>query len=141
MAGSRLGYQPGQMKFFTFTICAALAYAQTPLAPTFTATTDNVGGAHDSIRIDLVRWSTDAELGQLMDAWNLKPVAGAARGGGRGKAAAGDDDATDPFGSFRQAQAPGGGRGGVPTANRKTPEVALAEALNAAGPLPGRHAV
>ena len=38
----------------------------------FTATTANVTGAPDSIRIDLFRWSTDAERANLMAAWELK---------------------------------------------------------------------
>jgi hypothetical protein len=71
---------------------AILMTAQTP--PTgpilrLTATSDNVSGAPDSIRIDLLRWSTDAERDQMIAAWNLTaaPAAaaeGAARGGGRG---------------------------------------------------------
>ena len=55
-----------------------------------TATTANVSGAPDSIRIDLFRWSTDAERDQLMAAWEMKTPArrhgrggGAGRGGGR----------------------------------------------------------
>ena len=36
-----------------------------------TATTDNVSAAPDSIRINLLRWSTDAERDQLLSAWNL----------------------------------------------------------------------
>ena len=37
-----------------------------------TATTANVTGAPDSIRIDILRWSTDAEREKLMSAWSLK---------------------------------------------------------------------
>jgi len=36
---------------------------------TFTATADNVA-AKNSIKIDVLRWSTDSELTQMMDAWN-----------------------------------------------------------------------
>ena len=36
------------------------------------ATTANVSGAQDSIRIDILRWSTDAERDRLMDARMLK---------------------------------------------------------------------
>jgi hypothetical protein len=53
----------------------------------FTATSANVSGAPDSIRIDLLRWSTDAERDKLMAAWNMKPGAvpsGAGAAGGRG---------------------------------------------------------
>src|SRR4051812_38836408 len=61
----------------------------------FTATTANVGGAPDSIRIDVMRWSTDAERDRLMAAWNMTVSAGrggagrgAGKGGGRADAAA-----------------------------------------------------
>jgi hypothetical protein len=72
----------------------------------FTATTDNVTGAHDSIRIDLIRWSTDAERDQLLSAW-MNPAPPAAARGGRG------------------------GRGGAgAAAARATPESSLGEALD-----------
>jgi hypothetical protein len=112
----------------------------------FTATTVNVGGAPDSIRIDLLRWSTDAERDKLMSAWNMTGGAGrggadaagrgaggrgaaAGRGGrgGRGGGAAGavpDPDTVDGGG--------GRGRGGPARAEappRPTPEGTLAAAL------------
>jgi hypothetical protein len=65
----------------------------------FTATTANVAGAPDSIRIDLFRWSTDEEREKFMAAWNQKPdaVSGGrggpggrgGRGGGAGRAGRG----------------------------------------------------
>src|SRR5206468_8522227 len=60
----------------------------------FTATSDNVTGAGDAIRIDLLRWSTDAERDQFLTAWTSPGAAAAAtRGGpaagGRGAAARG----------------------------------------------------
>ena len=61
----------------------------------FTATTDGVAGAPDSIRIDLLRWSTDAERDQLMSAWNMAgrgsngPGAAGRGAAGRGEAGAG----------------------------------------------------
>src|SRR5437773_7475390 len=69
----------------------------------FTATTANVSGAPDSVRIDVLSWSSDADRDQLLAAWNLTaaPAAGArgadggARGAGGGRGARG-----------------GGGRGG-----------------------------
>jgi hypothetical protein len=77
--------------------------AQTPAAGPivrYTAVSDNVSGAHEAIRIDVLRWSTDAEREQLLAAWNLtKP---AAPGGGRGRGAVN----TDPFGSFGRNRAP-----------------------------------
>jgi hypothetical protein len=66
--------------------------AETPAAAgqvmSLTATTANVGGAPGTVRIEILRWSTDEERGRLMDAWNLKlpaPDAGdRGRGPGRG---------------------------------------------------------
>jgi hypothetical protein len=118
----------------------------------FTATTDNVAGAHDSIRIDLLRWSTEAERDQLAAAWT-QPNAPAGRGGrgaagrGAGGRGAGAPEA-DPFGAGNDAvpgvaapaaagrgsaaggRAGRGGRGGdAPEAAPRTPEAALAAAL------------
>src|SRR5262249_51527376 len=86
---------------------AVLLKAQTPATGPIlrlTATSENVSGAPDTIRIDLLRWSTDAERDQMITAWNMPaapaaPAAeGAARGGGgrggaRGAAARGGGDA------------------------------------------------
>jgi hypothetical protein len=55
-----------------------------------TATTQNVSGANDSIRIDVLRWSTDAERTELLSAWNMTlPPPPAPAGRGRGGAGAG----------------------------------------------------
>jgi hypothetical protein len=114
---------------------------QTPSAGpilNFTATTDNVSGAHDSIRIDLFRWSTDAERDQLLDAWNLKPPAGGRGGrGGRGGKALTVDVAPDPAAVVDPVQVArasrngnGGGRGAAPAETRPlTPETSLTTAL------------
>jgi hypothetical protein len=71
----------------------------------FSATTANVMGAPDSIRIDLFRWSTDSERNQLMLAWNNPASVGdggrSGRGGAPGRGAA----------AGRGARA---GRGGLP---------------------------
>jgi hypothetical protein len=131
-------------------LAAGLVAAQTP-APasgpilSFSATTENVSGAPDSIRIDLFRWSTDAEREKLMSAWNMTSTgrggrgrgAGAGRGGrgGGGRGAAGDDPAPDPdavedpFGAFRGAGRGGPSGGGAPP---PTPESTLATALKQA---------
>src|SRR5436190_10334498 len=54
----------------------------------YTATSANVGGAPDPIRIDVLAWSTDADRDALVAAWNLTaPAAG--RGGGAGAGAGG----------------------------------------------------
>ena len=64
-----------------------LLAAETPVL-NLTATTANVSGAPDQVRIEVLRWSTDAERDKLMNAWNMKvtapPRAAAGRGGGRG---------------------------------------------------------
>jgi hypothetical protein len=107
-------------------IAALPARAQTPAGPilSLTATTSNVAGAPDSIKIDLFRWSTDAERDQLVAAWT-NPVAPAAAGrGGRGRGGRGvadpapDPSAVDPDtaqtdgGNPAPIPAPAAGRGG-----------------------------
>lgn len=98
---------------FMAVAAAALMQAQTPVL-SLTATTDNVVGAHDSIRIDVLRWSTDAERDQLLSAWTRPraPVtAGRGRGGrGAGGRAPGADPAPDPA-AVGNAPGPAGGRG------------------------------
>jgi hypothetical protein len=85
--------------------------AAAPIA-SYTATSANVSGAPDAIRIDILRWSTDAERDKLMDAWNLKPAAAGRSGSGRGGR---------------------GGRGGAVEATAPpTPEAMLATALKQA---------
>lgn len=105
----------------------------------FTATTANVSGAPDSIRIDLFRWSTDAERSKLMDAWNLKPGAVSGRGsgkGGRGAAGRGKAPApaADPVAGNDDppARAAGRGRSEQVPANVVTPEGNFAAALKEA---------
>jgi hypothetical protein len=103
---------------------AASAAAETPAAGSgpimsFSATTANVSGAPDPVRIDLLRWSTDADRTQLMNAWNMKPTASATagRGGGRGGRGGGGR----------------GGRGGAPAEEvPATPESTLTTALQTA---------
>lgn len=115
----------------------------------FTSVTANVSGAPDSIRIDLFRWSTDAERDKLMAAWELKPGAvssGPARGGGRGGRGAaapaaarggtapGSDAAeaaAAPAGGGRAGRGRGAARGGAPAAP-VTPEAELGVALKEA---------
>jgi hypothetical protein len=127
-------------------VAAAVMMAQSP-APvsgpmlSFTATTDNVAGAPDTVRIDLLRWSTDAERAQLLSAWNMTNVAAqGGRGGGRGgrggagrggRAAA---PAPDPAAEDGLAAAPPArsGRGVAEEAPRPTPESTLAAALKQA---------
>ena len=99
------------------TLAAGLITAQTPATGPIlrlNATTENVSGAPDPIRIDVLRWSTDAERDQLLSAWTSPGTpapapAAAERGGARGR----------------------GGRGAaVVDAPPATPEASLAAALS-----------
>src|SRR5436190_22708234 len=63
----------------TFLVAAILAasmshvHAQTKgTVANFTATAVNVTGAPDPLKIDLLRWSTDAEREQLLSVWSDK---------------------------------------------------------------------
>lgn len=115
-----------QFAFFGIGLLSASLGAQTPAASgpvvSFTATTANVTGAPDSIRIDILRWSTDAERDKLMSAWDTKgqsnaPARASGRGGARGAGARGGR---------------GGGRGASENAPSPTSEGGLAEALQQA---------
>ncbi len=97
MACAGVGDESGQMKnrpaivwlvLGASILAAALLLAETPSTDPngvlqLTATSANVSGAPDPVRIEILRWSTDDERERLMDAWNLKP----SRGSGAGKAA------------------------------------------------------
>ena len=74
---------------FGMLLAASAAHAGT--VGGYTATTANVSGAPDAIRIEILRWSTDAEREKLMDAWMLKTENSGrgGRGGGRGAGRAG----------------------------------------------------
>jgi hypothetical protein len=126
---------------------AALAAAQTPIL-SLTATTDHISGANDSIRIDVLRWSTDAERDQVLGAWNLTapPAPAGGRGGRGGRAGRGAavDPAPDPAAvdgndappagrAGRGGRGGRGARGGEPSeAPRPTPESSLKAALGIA---------
>ena len=128
-------------------LAAALGAAQTPVTGpilSLTATTDNVSGAHESIRIDVLRWSSDAEREQIVLAWTQPNAPGA---GGRGRAGRGRAPAVDPapdpaavdFNDAPQAGRAGrggrGGRGGgrgAAEAPPPTPESSLKAALSGA---------
>lgn len=107
---------------------------------TYTATTENVSGAPDAIRITVLRWSTDAERDSFLSAWEMKPASvGEHRGGAQAQGN------TDPFGSFgRASQSAGppragagapprrGGASAGPATPPRTPESSLAAALEKA---------
>lgn len=122
MADQSMGDESGQMIRCLLLACAVATCAATtgPIA-SYTATSANVSGAPDTIRIDILRWSTEAERGKLMDAWDLKAGSGrGGRGAGRG-------------GGARGGGASRGGRGGTgnPTPP-PAPEAMLATALKEA---------
>jgi len=101
---------------------ALAAAAQTPSGPvaSFTATTDNIADAHDSIRIDVLRWSTDAERDELIDAWNLKtppPTQGGGRGGRGGGGGGGRGAAANPAAGAANGGANGGAAPAAAQAN------------------------
>jgi hypothetical protein len=151
----RAALLPGGIALF---VCLAMAQRPVPDSAailSLTATTAGVVGAPDSIRIDVLRWSTDAEREQLMAAWNMTGAErggrggssggsaaagrGAGRGrGGRGVAAPADDPAPDPdavqdpFGTFGLRGGRGGRGGGEDAPARPTPEGAFAIALRQA---------
>src|SRR6185295_8016721 len=118
----------------------------------FNATTLNVSGAGESIKINISSWSTDAQKEEMIAAWtlaNTKPAEGAAaegrggrggRGGGaRGRGGRGaapaadvppDPDAVDGDNpAFRFGR---GGARGAGEAAANTPEASLAAALKKA---------
>jgi len=135
MASAGMGNESGQMKtrraipYFVLSasiLAAGLWFAETlraeapPTDPNallqLTATTANVAGAPDAVRIEILRWSSDEERERLVAAWNLKPSA-TAPGEGRG--------------AGKQGKAAGKGRGPASApANNITPETSLAKALN-----------
>jgi hypothetical protein len=124
-------------KMLALVLAAVMSVAQAPVA-SFTATTGNLRGAPEAIRIDILRWSTDAERDQVLAAWTQP---GSAPGGGRG--AGTRAPAVDPTGAGNDATVraalaagpgPGGakGRAAVPP---PTPERSLATALEKAAPV------
>ena len=109
--------------------CVALVTAaQAPTGPIASFTTSVAEGGRDSIRIDILRWSTDAERDQIFLAWTQP---GAARDAG-GKSARPAIDESDPANAGLNASAAKGkGKGGAPVAEapKPTSERSLAAAL------------
>ena len=101
--------------------CYAAASAQDP-AVRFTATSTNVSGAGEAIRINLSGWSNDVQRDQLVGAWALTSSAAppAAGRGGRGGGARGG------------ARGGRGGRGGAAA----TPDTPAAATANPTADLP-----
>src|SRR3989442_10975242 len=91
-------------------VLTAVAQTKGPILR-LSATSDNVSGAGDAIKIDLLSWSTDADRDQLVSAWMLTaPAAGT--GGGRGGGARGGGGAGAGAGAGAAGRG-GGGRGGA----------------------------
>jgi hypothetical protein len=133
----RFALLPAGIVFF-----AAGLTAQTAAGPilSFSATTTHVMGAPDSIRIDVMRWSTDQDRQQLMSAWEMKGAAGGTeratgqgrggRGTASGRAAAAIAD--DPSIAGNEAPAATPVRSSTRAAAPSTPEDSLALALKQA---------
>jgi hypothetical protein len=121
-------------------VAAAVAADTAASGPilSLTATTENVTGAPDAIRIEVLRWSTDMERDQLTAAWNLTatPSRGGSGPGARARGSAGTESGPAPGGVNPAARAGRGGRGGerggATEARPLTPERSLAAALGAA---------
>ena len=117
-------------------LAAVVATGQTgqTAASKFTAVTQNISGAREAIRIELLRWSTDAERDQLLAAWALTA---SPAGAGRGATTRAAPEEGDPAQSAAANPSPPpggrgrGGRGGRGAAEtpRLTPEASLAAAL------------
>ena len=132
----RFALLPAGIAFF-----AAGLTAQTAAGPilSFSATTTHVMGAPDSIRIDVMRWSTDQDRQQLMSAWEMKGAPGGTgratgpgrggRGTASGRAAA---IADDPAVAGNDAPAAPPVRSSTRAAAPSTPEDSLALALKQA---------
>ncbi len=125
--------------------------AQDPNAIRFTATTANVSGAGETIKINLSAWSTDADRDEIVNAWTLKPPPsqpvtearggrGAAAGGAGGRGGrggrGGDADPVDPAAvdpdnpAFRFGRGGARGRGGANSDDPPaTPQSSLTAAL------------
>ncbi len=103
-------------------VATGVGVSQTPTGPvlSLTATTENVSGAGEALRINILRWSTDAERDQLWGAWNLTAAPPAPAAAGGDNAAAG-----------RGGRGGRGGRAGDATpAPKPTPEASLKAALD-----------
>lgn len=113
-------------------LIALLTAAQAPTGPvaSFTAVVGDAKGAQDTVRIDVLRWSTDAERDQMFAAWT-QPGSAAAKGS-EGRARPAIDENDPAFAGLNPAAAKGkGGRGGAEKAEapKPTPERSLAAAL------------
>jgi len=110
-----------------FLMAAVFMMADAPAGVlSLTATTANVGGAPDNVRIEILRWSTPEEAQHLLSAWELKA--------GAGKAPAAEPATGRGAGKGAGKQGRGGAKGAeAPVAAAPlTPEAALTNALEEA---------
>src|SRR5689334_12219718 len=84
--------------------------AQTPTGARFTATSSNVSGAGEAIRINITEWSPDSRRDEFVGAWTLTATAPQGRGG-RGGAGGGAGRGGAGGGAARGGAAAAGGRG------------------------------
>jgi len=123
----------GMLGMITISVMT-MAQAPNPTGPVmrFTATTANVSGAPDSVRIDVLSWSTDADRDQMVGAWNLTAVPAAASA--RGAAGAGAGARGGGAGAGAGAR---GGRGGGADAPANAPDAAAGANAPEAAPAAG----
>ncbi|MEO8100519.1 MAG: hypothetical protein ABI811_22665 [Acidobacteriota bacterium] len=100
------------MRRLTLFLLAALLFANDPAPLYLTATTANIPGAPDQVRLEILRWSTDEERDRLMAAWELRlstpantkgKAATKGKGAGRGAAPASGADAISPSTALARA--------------------------------------
>jgi hypothetical protein len=123
------------------------AKAQNTAAPIarLLAETANLESGPDTVRIDILTWSTDEDRSQFMNAWNLVTpaggrtgAAGARGGGGRGARGGAAGEAPESGAAPAGGRGARGGRGGPPGGAIATPDAprtpagALAAALQGA---------
>ena len=97
--------------------CGVAAFGQGTTAVRFTATTENVSGAGEAIKINLSGWSSDAQRDELVAAWTMTSAAAAPTGARGGRGGAGGARG----GGARGAR---GGRGGAATPPDPAPPTA-----------------
>ena len=147
-----------QLLILAILAIGAVAGLQAQSGVRFTATSSNVSGAGEPIKINLTEWSPDSRRDDFVAAWSLTVPAAQGRGGrsgaggaGRGAAGAGrggaargtrgapattptaadlppDPDVVDPDNPAPRGGR-GGARGGGGNASAQTPESSLAAAI------------
>jgi hypothetical protein len=107
-------------------VFAASAFHAEGNGASFTATSANVSGAGEAIRINITEWSPDSKRDEFIAAWTLTAAPAAGARGGRGGGAAGRGG----------AGARGGGAGGAGRGARGAAGAASADTTAAAAAAP-----